>query len=257
MPFRLLNAPERVWKIAHGVVPRKTPLVANMNFYKHPYEWLYEQRVVLVELEIPAGAQVHEPDGHAQSVGPDQEKRKCRASKAKVISVKLIQFLNFHDARATRFVPMGKVAVSGHTLDTCYIPGEVVEPHDFGLKPEICAPGIHFFHKAADAIAFRRDLVLRQAAEIVGEHRALLGAASLRDAERAKAAAVAKARRELRTERDKLRAKIKQLSAQVKTAEKRSREANARAREADLTRDALSVERERAAAKLRHKKWTF
>lgn len=98
-------------------------------------------RFVIVKLEIPADAQ-------RSSAGGDWEEVKCRASKAKVLSI-YGYLMNWKRVRL-------KEAVSIHDKDFVYKVGEVVKPRKKFEKNrfEECASGIHHFMTRQEAIDY-------------------------------------------------------------------------------------------------------
>ena len=118
------NVNDVIWSLYTAFYPLQCPEFGAYTAYK-------KAQGLIVELEIPADAK-----------RSSATSRKCRASKARVISITDI------DGN-----PAGEQVASDHDADFLYIVGETVEVANFEENRWIeCAPGIHHYITRAEAV---------------------------------------------------------------------------------------------------------
>ena len=118
------NVNDVIWSLYTAFYPLQCPEFGSYTAYK-------KAQGLIVELEIPADAK-----------RSSATSRKCRASKARVISITDI------DGN-----PAGEQVASDHDADFLYIVGETVEVANFEENRWIeCAPGIHHYITRAEAV---------------------------------------------------------------------------------------------------------
>lgn len=121
---RAKNVNDVIWSLYTAFYPLQCPEFGAYTAYK-------KAKRLIVELEIPADAK-----------RSSATSRKCRASKARVISITDI------DGN-----PAGEQVASDHDADFLYIVGETVEVANFEENRWIeCAPGIHHYITRAEAV---------------------------------------------------------------------------------------------------------
>ena len=122
------NTDHVIWNIYTAFYPLQCP-------EKGAYTAFKKARDLIVELEIPADA-----------MRSSATSRKCRASKARVISIT--------DVSGN---PAGDSVASDYDSNFVYRVGEVVEVPDFDTdRWNECAPGIHHFITRAEAVKYER-----------------------------------------------------------------------------------------------------
>ena len=120
------NTDRVIWNIYTAFYPLQCP-------EKGAYTAFKKARDLIVELEIPADA-----------MRSSATSRKCRASKARVISIT--------DVRGK---PAGDSVASDYDSNFVYRVGEMVEVPDFDTdRWNECAPGIHHFITRAEALRY-------------------------------------------------------------------------------------------------------
>ena len=120
------NTDRVIWNIYTAFYPLQCP-------EKGAYTAFKKARDLIVELEIPADA-----------MRSSATSRKCRASKARVISIT--------DVRGN---PAGDSVASDYDSDFVYRVGETVEVPDFDTdRWNECAPGIHHFITRGEAVRY-------------------------------------------------------------------------------------------------------
>ena len=120
------NTDRVIWNIYTAFYPLQCP-------EKGAYTAFKKARDLIVELEIPADA-----------MRSSATSRKCRASKARVISIT--------DVSGN---PAGDSVASGYDSNFVYRVGEMVEVPDFDTdRWNECAPGIHHFITRAEAVRY-------------------------------------------------------------------------------------------------------
>ena len=120
------NTDRVIWNIYTAFYPPQCP-------EKGAYTAFKKARDLIVELEIPADA-----------MRSSATSRKCRASKARVISIT--------DVRGN---PAGDSVASDYDSNFVYRVGEMVEVPDFDTdRWNECAPGIHHFITRAEAVRY-------------------------------------------------------------------------------------------------------
>ena len=120
------NTDSVTWNIYTAFYPLQCP-------EKGAYTAFKKARDLIVELEIPADA-----------MRTSATSRKCRASKARVISIT--------DVRGN---PAGDSVASDYDSDFVYRVGETVEVPDFDTdRWNECAPGIHHFITRREAVRY-------------------------------------------------------------------------------------------------------
>ena len=118
------NIDSIIWSIYTAFYPLQCPESGSYIGYK-------KARGLIVELEIPADA-----------MRSSATSRKCRASKAKVLSITDL------DGN-----PAAEQVESDHDPDFVYVVGETVEVNDFDTNRwNECAPGIHHYITRAEAL---------------------------------------------------------------------------------------------------------
>ena len=118
------NIDRIIWSIYTAFYPLQCPESGSYIGYK-------KARGLIVELEIPADA-----------LRSSATSRKCRASKAKVLSISDI------DGN-----PAGEQVESDYDSSFVYVVGETVEVSDFDTNRwNECAPGIHHYITRAEAL---------------------------------------------------------------------------------------------------------
>ena len=118
------NVNDVIWSLYTAFYPLQCPEFGAYTAYK-------KAQGLIVELEIPADAK-----------RSSATSRKCRASKARVISITDI------DGN-----PAGEQVASDYDADFLYIVGETVEVANFEENRWIeCAPGIHHYITRAEAV---------------------------------------------------------------------------------------------------------
>ena len=118
------NIDSIIWSIYTAFYPLQCPESGSYIGYK-------KARGLIVELEIPADA-----------LRSSATSRKCRASKAKVLSISDI------DGN-----PAGEQVESDYDSSFVYVVGETVEVSDFDTNRwNECAPGIHHYITRAEAL---------------------------------------------------------------------------------------------------------
>ena len=121
---RAKNVNDVIWSLYTAFYPLQCPEFGAYTAYK-------KAQGLIVELEIPADAK-----------RSSATSRKCRASKARVISIT--------DINGN---PAGEQVASDHDADFLYIVGETVEVANFEENRWIeCAPGIHHYITRAEAV---------------------------------------------------------------------------------------------------------
>ena len=120
------NTDRVIWNIYTAFYPLQCP-------GKGAYTAFKKARDLIVELEIPADA-----------MRSSATSRKCRASKARVISI------TDNDGN-----PAGDTVASNYDSNFVYRVGEMVEVPDFDTdRWNECAPGIHHFITRAEALRY-------------------------------------------------------------------------------------------------------
>ena len=120
------NTDRVIWNIYTALYPLQCP-------EKGAYTAFKKARDLIVELEIPADA-----------MRSSATSRKCRASKARVISIT--------DVSGN---PAGDSVASDYDSNFVYRVGEMVEVPDFNTdRWNECAPGIHHFITRAEAVRY-------------------------------------------------------------------------------------------------------
>lgn len=120
------NIDKAYWSIYTAFYPLQCPESGSYIGYKKAHG-------LIVELEIPADA-----------MRSSATSRKCRASKAKVLSITDI------DGN-----PAGDCVESNHDPSFIYVVGETVEVKDFDTNRwNECAPGIHHFITQDEAVKY-------------------------------------------------------------------------------------------------------
>ena len=120
------NIDKAYWSIYTAFYPLQCPESGSYIGYKKAHN-------LIVELEIPADA-----------MRSSATSRKCRASKAKVLSITDI------DGN-----PAGDCVESNHDPSFIYVVGETVEVKDFDTNRwNECAPGIHHFITRDEAVKY-------------------------------------------------------------------------------------------------------
>ena len=123
---RAKNIDKSYWSIYTAFYPLQCPETG-------PYIGYKKAHGLIVELEIPADA-----------MRSSATSRKCRASKAKVLSITDI------DGN-----PAGDCVESNHDPSFIYVVGETVEAKDFDTNRwNECAPGIHHFITRDEAVKY-------------------------------------------------------------------------------------------------------
>lgn len=118
------NIDSIIWSLYTSFYPLQCPENGSYIGYK-------KAQGLIVELEIPADA-----------MRSSATSRKCRASKAKVLSI------TDKDGN-----PAGKQVVSDYDSNFVYVVGETVEVADFDTNRwNECAPGIHHYITRAEAL---------------------------------------------------------------------------------------------------------
>ena len=118
------NIDSIIWSIYTALYPLQCPESGSYIGFK-------KARGLIVELEIPADA-----------MRSSATSRKCRASKAKVLSITDL------DGN-----PAAEQVESDHDPDFVYVVGETVEVNDFDTNRwNECAPGIHHYITRAEAL---------------------------------------------------------------------------------------------------------
>ena len=118
------NIDSIIWSIYTAFYPLQCPESGSYIGYK-------KARGLIVELEIPADA-----------LRSSATSRKCRASKAKVLSIS-----------DTDGNPAGEQVESDYDSSFVYVVGETVEVSDFDTNRwNECAPGIHHYITRAEAL---------------------------------------------------------------------------------------------------------
>ena len=118
------NIDSMIWSICTAFYPLQCPESGSYIGYK-------KARGLIVELEIPADA-----------LRSSATSRKCRASKAKVLSIS-----------DTDGNPAGEQVESDYDSSFVYVVGETVEVSDFDTNRwNECAPGIHHYITRAEAV---------------------------------------------------------------------------------------------------------
>ena len=120
------NTDRVIWNIYTAFYPLQCPEMGAYTAFK-------KARGLIVELEIPADA-----------MRSSATSRKCRASKARVISIT--------DVSGN---PAGDSVASDYDSNFVYRVGEMVEVPDFDTdRWNECAPGIHHFITRAEAVKY-------------------------------------------------------------------------------------------------------
>ena len=120
------NTDSVIWNLYTSFYPLQCPEKGSYTAYK-------KANRLIVELEIPADA-----------LRSSATSRKCRASKARVISIT--------DVRGN---PAGDSVASDYDSNFVYRVGEMVEVPDFDTdRWNECAPGIHHFITRAEALRY-------------------------------------------------------------------------------------------------------
>lgn len=121
------NVDDAVWDMYTAFYTMQCPESGTYTAYK-------KARGLIVELEIPADA-----------LRSSATTRKCRASKAKVISITDV------DGN-----PAGEQVKSDYDSSFVYVVGQTLEVSDFDTdRWNECAPGIHHFITRAEAVKYR------------------------------------------------------------------------------------------------------
>jgi hypothetical protein len=121
------NVSEIIWNMYTAFYPLQCPESGAYTAFK-------KARGLIVELEIPADA-----------IRSSATSRKCRASKAKVISITDV------DGN-----PAGDAVESNYDSSFVYVVGETLEVPDFDAdRWKECAPGIHHFITRAEACKYQ------------------------------------------------------------------------------------------------------
>ena len=124
--YRAKNIDKAYWSIYTAFYPLQCPESGSYIGYKKAHD-------LIVELEVPADA-----------MRSSATSRKCRASKAKVLSITDI------DGN-----PAGDCVESNRDPSFIYVVGETVEVKDFDTNRwNECAPGIHHFITRDEAVKY-------------------------------------------------------------------------------------------------------
>lgn len=100
---------------------------------------------VIVELYLSKGTRINIGIG----IGKDLDGRKCRAEKAKVVSIQSVKPLSYYDY--ADYCTQIAVGYGGFK----YKVGKVVKPDYFDKTNEVCSGGIHFFFERSDAEKYK------------------------------------------------------------------------------------------------------